>query len=458
MMRRSAVLLGAFSLLAVFAGTACEIVDTERDKSSNPTPAPTEPFTNETYSTALRVASLRLRGRLPDAADQTDVLQNGKGAYEALIDEYLDPVMNPLLRDQIRGFYQSMFLMGGTIDSVNYNEPPNLATRLFVNDLSWKEVLTAQYCVDDGLNQVPCTNGVPTDLIAGVMTNRAFLKKYGQPDTLNFRRMSLVHQIFACGIYADPDDANTKWVRSNVPEAEWPCNPGQDGVSQWVAGGSCTCPLTVPANPSAECSGDDFLDPSQIPSGADPATPSNRVSKKFQGLQLGLNMACANCHGSLLPRRLVFTPFDVDGMYDPARTISDVETPEENAGGDYCGDVTPADQSDDMDPNSGECNDASPEYLGQQVANAREMAEIIVETDRFAECATIRHYNFVLGKSQGSLGMNAGTGTSPQKPAEEVVAKYTLHFESQDWSTRELLRAVFKGTEFLSSQAQQNGG
>lgn len=439
---------------------ACSVISNTPD-SATPTPTPTEPFTNEDYSAALRVASYRLRGRLPDVADKDAVLASGKVAYEPLIDKYLDPAQNPFLIPQMRGFYDAIFLMGGgMIDGVNFNEPANLALLGLRDGAPWSDVITNTSCYNDFFQPVACSSNTPSTHAAGALTTQAFLKKFGEPDTLNFRRMSLVHQVFNCGIYADPEDG-AKWGRSNIPAEEWPCNVGTDGVAQWVAGSGCTCPVSVPANPALVCSGDDYLDPSLIPSANDPSiAPVKRVSKKYQGLQLGLNLACQHCHGSLLPRRFVFTPFDEEGHFDATRTIDDVESPEVNAGLDYCGtggdtDLSGNPDDDDIDPLSPECTATTGEYIGVEVANLRELAQQIVSHDRFYECGVVRHYNFVLGKSQGSLGMNAGTGTEPVLPAAETLAKYGAVFQSNGWETRELMRHIFKGSEFLSSQAGQ---
>jgi hypothetical protein len=430
------------STLCVLSSAGCDqIADTAGNPT--PTPAPEDPWSAETYSRALRVVSQRLRGTLPPQADVENVLANGRPAYLEIVDRWLDPALNPKLDEQMRAFYRGVFLMGGTEQD---DAPANLATHLFRGNKSWDEMLTADYCVDGTLTPVPCDNA-PVGELAGAITTRGFLTTYGQPDTLNFRRMSVVHQVFNCGIYIDPQDGPTKWVRSNVPQEEWPCNAGTDGIQQ--AGAGCACAIHPSQN--QPCAGDDYLDPSLIPSIDDPA--DRRVSKKYQGYQLGLGDACQACHGSLLPRRLVFTPWDELGSWDPARTLGDVETPEQNGGGDYCGNLTPGNPADDVDPLSAEClPGAKGEYLGVEVSNLRELGSEITKHDRFTECAVTRHYNFALGKSQGSLGMQAGSGVVPPAPLSQIRTKYRLVFESNGRSSRELLRAIFKGNEFLSAQ------
>lgn len=447
--------LATYSLLVCATLTlgACNAADTAPPApAGTPTPPPEPVYSNETYAQALKTVSLRLRGVNPPIAHTQDVLVNGRDAYVMYVDEYLDPSQNDDLGDSLRDFYRTMFMMGGTIDGVNYDEVPNLAAHLVLTDKPVTEILTAEYCVGNDFNPLgDCTNGAPAGQRAGVISNQAFLKKFGQADTVNMRRVSVTHQLFACGIYPDPDENPPPLVRTNTAESTWPINN----------------------NGTPDDATDDFPDPQLGAFQDDPAGPSPRLHKKYQTkLPSAAGARCHDCHGLLNARRPVFTFFDPDGVYNPVRSIGlatqsggdaedNVEAPSVNGNRDYCsaiGDtVDGGGDPDDDDMDNGqawECSVQNPTaiYLGQEVANLRELGAAIVSHDRFYECMTTRHYNFALGKSQGDLSMQAAGGFGPPEPAPATHAKFLGVYESSGWNTRELWRNIFKSTEFLSSQ------
>lgn len=466
MNRHTNRILASTMFVALLATAACDAANTRPGGSNTgPTPTPDSPFTNENYAAALRSASVKLRGKLPDPADTQAVLADGEVAYNAIIDEYLDPGSNADLIPQVRGFYRSMFLMGQTIGGVNYDLPANLATYLFVNDGSVKDLVTAQYCVDNNLNvmdqataAVEC-EGAPEGERAGIISTRAFLKKFGQPDTVNMRRVSVVHQMFACGIYPDTQDS-IALPRTNAPPATWPMNE----------------------NDTPDDTTDDFADPSLGAVSDDPADPP-RLSKKYQSKLKGASGAeCVQCHGLLNQRRAVFTFYDPEGIYDPERSIANytgpddpndktVESPEVNGQQDYCGVLgdtdnadtdndpnTPSDVDDDIDPNGSDCannGQGTGLYFGRTITTLKDLGDAIADTSltggRFYSCMTNRHYNFALGKSQGEISGQAAGGSGPTGMDPTILSKYKTVYESSGWSTRDLLVAIFKGPEFIAA-------
>lgn len=444
--------LGTYSLLvcAMLALGACNAADTAPPPpAGTPTPTPDPVYSNETYAQALKTVSLRLRGVTPPIAHTQDVLTNGRSAYLDYVDQYLDPVANENLARTLRDFYRAMFLMGGNIDGIDYDQVPNLAAHLVVNDKPVTEMLTAEYCVGPDLLPLPdCTDGAPAGQRAGVISNKAFLEKFGQADTVNMRRISVVHQIFSCGIYPDPLENPPPLVRTNTPESAWPINDNG-----------------TPDDPN-----DDFPDPQLAPFVDDPAGPSPRIHKKYQTkLPSASGARCHDCHGLLNARRPVFTFYDTEGVYDPSRSIGlsttndgedNVEAPSVNGSQDYCSVITP-ETDDDMDnANAWECSMQNPPafYRGQQVNNLKEFGAAILSHDRFYECMTTRHYNYALGKSQGDLSMQAAGGFGPPAPAPGTHAKFLGVYETSGWNTRELWRNIFQSTEFLSSQGPSIAG
>ncbi|HVO29440.1 MAG TPA: hypothetical protein VMV18_01835, partial [bacterium] len=205
---------------------------------------------------------------------------------------------------------------------------------------------------------------------------------------------------------------------------------------------------------------DDFADPSLGVFAHDPgitAMPNSpRVSKKYQSKLAGAaGQACADCHGSINARRPIMIPYDENGIYDNTRTISSVESPANNGTKDYCGLVTPNDATDDIDPEAADCaNGGLPagQYFGTPVSTLKDYGAALMSQPRFYDCATTRIYDFVLGKSQGELGLQAAGGTPPSPVDPSILSKYRLVYQGSNWNTRELMRNLFKGDEFLTSQ------
>ena len=429
--------------------TGCNPADTApKNDSGTPTPAPTPVYSNETYAKALKTASYRLRGLPPPTEHTAAVLDGGQAMYDAYIDEYLDPQQNPRLGDEVRDFYRNMFLMGQTIGGVDYDTPPNLATHILLNDKPVTELLTAEYCADGNYAMVAaddaaCSQSAPPGERAGIMSLTEFLRKFGTADTVNMRRVSVVHQLFTCGIYPDPSENPPPIARTNLPESAWPMND----------------------NGTPDDTSDDFPDPGEGLGEDDPAGPYPRLHKKYQSkLPSDAGARCHDCHGQLNARRPVFTYYDPDGVYDPARSIGlnpnedqNVESPEVNGQQDYCSAIT-GDTDDDMDmENAYDCQFDNPPatYLGRPIETLKDFGAALVDpalNDRFYACMTTRHYNFVLGKSQGELSMQAAGGFGPPAMAPAALAKYRAVYDTSGWSSRELWRTAFKSTEFLSSQ------
>lgn len=477
--------LATATVVLGFSGAvACTTANTApKHVDPTPTPAPTPKFTNGAYAKALRTASIKLRNKPPLVADTQAVLAGGQPVYEALLDGYLDPAQDVDLGPQLRNVYNAMFSMGGTADfpvagvpqPYNLNEASNLAVFAVLNDKPVSELLTANYCVGNNFQQpamgsvvdgstadaMGCAiDGTPADQRAGVISQKSFLAFHGDPSTVNMRRMSVIHQLFNCGIYPDGGDVPLARTNDTTHDAADPANtnPACSVVGCPDNSGECSGSNMFPCNnndTTADAT-DDFADPALGLVMNDPPTPKTRISKKYQSkLKGGVGLECHDCHGSLNARRPVMIPYDSSGIYDPARTTADVETPDVNGAKDYCGLATPADPTDDIDTSSDDClNGAQPvaQYHGAQITSLKQYGLGILNQPQFYSCMTSRHYDFVLGKGQGLLGLQAAGGQPPPALDPAILTKYKLVYESSGWNTRELLRTMFKGDEFLSSQ------
>lgn len=471
-------------VVALIVAAGCKPADTGSDPGpqESPTPAdPQNPYTAEDYAKALRTASIKLRGQLP-SVDETQRILDAKEPrleYESLIDEFLDPASNPALGDSIVDHFKQVFLVGDTTENVthlgvnytvNHNALPNLATHLILNDKSWKEILTAEYYVDDNFQmQTDVATYSNSPVLAGALTDPAYLRKFGNSAALNYQRASITHQLFECGIYPN-------------------------GTYTWLAR----------TNSSAS-------DPSIINAEDDPGSTTGgdpRVHKKYAGVMEGVT--CHTCHNNNAMRQVwakYVTDEDPDngfgnvasGFYEPTWTMLEVETPVQNTGkcyaipagftympgvpdaggnniydcdqyadvnqamasnGGCCFDPITTDMNAEdniqcMDPNSEWCY---AEYHGIGLQNPRDYALAILNPDNnndaFAKCQTRRFYTWVVGTDQGELGLNAANGVLPENPGDGTIEKYRSAFEHSGWNGRELLSIMFKGDEFLSSQVQ----
>ena len=488
----------------------CNAANTSPPSSGGtPTPVPSSPFSNATYAKALRSASIKLQGHLPDPAQVTDVTARGEAAYDQYIDMYLDPAQNTNLPLEIHTFYNSVFLMGGTVGTTNYDLPANLATYTLLQGNPVTDLLTADYCVsgtastgfkdlamESETQAATDCNGAAQGLRAGVISELPYLKKFGQINTLNMRRTSVTHQLFGCNIYPDADDP-ARIQRTNAPCAD------PTSISDTSPNPNCTGWGRNNAGTQADPS-DDFMDPALDPSStvtsqvpADYHNDTNspaRLSKKYQSKQLGIGQLCWQCHGHLNWRRPVFGAYDPNGKFQANRAMANdtatfngvafddnVEAPSQNGNQDYCGALGDTDgngnaTNDDIDPNSGDCADdgmglgkPNAQFWGRTLGwgdlkgfGAAMIDRTLVVTepdgttksagDVFYQCMTTRHYDFVLGKTQGELGLQAANGSGPAGLSPDIMSKYETIYESSGWNTKELLRSVFKGPEYLTSQ------
>jgi hypothetical protein len=486
-----------FLLVALAVGCSTANTGEMPEGPTTPTPPGTEERYNpETYAKALRSASIKLRSKLPASADLMAILDadpktgEARELYESLVDEYLDPAQNADLDETLWEMYKGMFIMGdkkATIGAatVNYNEPANLATYVTMNNRPRTAIITADYCVTDttgangqlpvggqlALSEAQCTGGTPVEGRAGIATNQAFLQTFGAAGTVQFMRVSVFHQLTSCGIYPDSTekqqaDGGQGWNRTN----------------------------NMPANG----------DPLTVAAANDPADPP-RVHKKYQAVMAGQDIPCANCHHTVNPRRNAFAKFDVDGAYQADFTILNTESPDQNTGicyaipdgftDPYGNGGTPGGQAlteccnpndpndcisqedamagpggccwdpvftDDLARDFMDCSDSTQPWCGgyfknEPISHPRDLADKILDTNlngtTFSDCQVNRFYNFTLGLDPGYLGLQAADGARPVHPGDAIISKYRSLFE-RDYNVLNLLRATFKGDEYLSSQAQ----
>ena len=94
--------------------------------------------------------------------------------------------------------------------------------------------------------------------------------------------------------------------------------------------------------------------------------------------------------------------------------------------------------------------------MGEAFAGAHGFADLILDENvnnaAFGKCQTRRFVDYAVGDNTGSISVSAGVGDLPAPVDTPVIEKYRSFFAHEGWDVRELMRALFKGDEFLSSQ------
>lgn len=227
------------------------------------------------YGAALRTATLRLRGELPDLVEVRFVADadDPKAAYEALVDAALD---DPRLARELVSLYRDTFRMGGTpaLDTA-----PVFAAELVVEDRPFSEVFTARAGTCPTFDEqtgtftpADCDNGVP--LASGLLTNPAVMAQFAS--NLAFRRVRWLQETFTCGKF--PAEV-TRELAVGGADATYTAPWDWDSIAGADTGGRI-----------------DFHDTSSI--------------------------VCANCHATMNHVAPLFAHFDADGQWSDELAVT----------------------------------------------------------------------------------------------------------------------------------------
>ena len=166
--------------------------------------APSLEITESDRVRAYRRASLIFLNQVP-TAEKIQSVRTEEG-YQKAIEEMIE---SDAFVQKMQSYHQEFFKLQGREGEVNLNEPANLAAYLFKTNQDFREILRAEYCVDDELNQIECSSfagseGMVASQAAGAVTTQAFLSKWNGP--FAFLRASETLKAFACHDYPDEDD------------------------------------------------------------------------------------------------------------------------------------------------------------------------------------------------------------------------------------------------------------
>ncbi len=338
------------------------------------------------YGEALRTASLKLVGELPNLADIQAIAsaQDPKATYEAKIDALLaDPRFTDKQiqwwRDTLKTGAAGMPTGKGMPD---FDAAATFAAEVVVNDRPYTDLFTASAATcptysSGAFQDASCPGSQPT---AGLLTDPGLMAQYYA--NMSFRRVRFVQETFVC---------------SKMP-AEFTQTPKPMGL------GAYTSPWDFNSITGADNS------------------PKARIN--FQDTSA---VICANCHTTLNHIAPLFAHFDDKGSYDA--TKFQVQTP--SAG-------NPTSQIDDWLP-AGQQTFAW--RSGVPVTDLPSLGKAIAANPDVARCIVTREWNYAM--SRGDVVNDLAT-------VPTVVTDPLLQdFKSNGMKVKHLLRTIFTSDDFV---------
>ena len=291
------------------------------------------------YNAALRIAALRLTGRIPTMAETMQVANAGddtakKAAYEALLLDYMN---RPDFGRQMFLYFRDTFKMGET---AMLDTAPAFAARLAVNNGSYMDLFTAgaDGCPTFDLaagtfTSAECTNMGPK---AGILTNPGVQAHYF--GNFAFRRARFIQETFVC----------TKFPAEVVVGAGTDVGGAAPYTGVW---------------------------------------PWESIAGKDNGGRVDFHdtsaVICANCHSTLNHQAPLFAYYDQNGLYQAAIAVP---TPLDNS---------PMARMSDYLPEG----ETTAWRLGVPAADLPAFGAAMAADPDVAECGVARMWNWALGKT-----------------------------------------------------------
>ncbi len=184
--------------------TSCSKTSTEDQNSLT--------FSKDQLLTAFRSVALRTTLVLPDSNDIDALVSatNPKPVYDSLVDNY---VTGEGLRASLTNFYREMFGMGGNGDQ---DDPVRLAVYIIMSDLSYQQLVTANYKIDQNYLKVAQDSGAPPEVQGGFMTLGSWLRQYTGNSSSLFHYVREVAFLTECYKYPDPDTTLYYWTDADL--------------------------------------------------------------------------------------------------------------------------------------------------------------------------------------------------------------------------------------------------
>lgn len=168
-----------------------------------PTPTNAETSTAQNQLTAEQYANYlsqlsKVITEKPFSAKDKALIYSQQGPARVAFDKLLTKWLSQeAFFKSAKAMIQTQLSISGKSEGINYDLPGNLFAHLARHDLPYKEVITADYCVDDNGAKIACDTGAFYN--AGVLATRAFMASTATRFNLN-RATRMMGQ-FACTHY-----------------------------------------------------------------------------------------------------------------------------------------------------------------------------------------------------------------------------------------------------------------
>jgi len=163
-------------------------------------------------TSALISAANLLVFRLP-TSDELEYASKSKENYQKVIESYVN---DQRFADAMFEEHRNYLELGGTSadssNDIDYNLPARMGAYIVYNDRDYREVLSADYCVNSNYQtQSTCGDtfqdgGTASQNAAGVISTRSFIAAHKKNKGFNFVLVARSAKKFLCTAYPDPQD------------------------------------------------------------------------------------------------------------------------------------------------------------------------------------------------------------------------------------------------------------
>lgn len=149
----------------------------------------------------------------PLTAQETNLIRSqGQASFGQIITSWTD---DPRFFQSAKQYVELLLATNGSNDGVNFDLPGYLGLDIARRKRPYKDLITAQNCVNQNGQNIPCDTGAP--FTAGVLTTKAFMKK--AQGAYNIARAGKLMTEFLCTTYPLPDALEPKLNQADmVPE------------------------------------------------------------------------------------------------------------------------------------------------------------------------------------------------------------------------------------------------
>lgn len=292
------------------------------DGAEAPPRAVDEPLTEEEVRFYLAKVAPVVAGRSLTYEEFQMIGELGEDAIDPMVRSW---VTEPGFAEAIRYLVQEQLHASGERDGVDYELPGNLAAQIAREGLPWSTILTADHCVSASGEAIECDTGAP--YAAGVLATRAYL--LSNKGRFNLTRAKLMIETFACRVYPMEADVQPRLDK----------------------------PVLIPM----------FRAESE----------EEQVVEEAKG-GFGNGVGCYTCHSQFGAHAQLFVKFDENGVWRDEATGQ--QNPYDELGRSFDGLYT----SHMFDPFA--ASSEASKVFGQDVANLREAAEVITDSELFPQC------------------------------------------------------------------------